>query len=668
MPFNRFILIIALVKAATSSVGESGVILSGNHEPVPFASIQNHRTGAWSISNENGVFWIPNGTVNGDSLHIERIGMKNKIFVFSEEFLAVHLEKDPIHFPEITIQNNYIHHLKKPLTGSTRNELVNSLSGSILRSYGGSAGIAQAAVDGGRTVDVKVIFNNIDLTSPQLGMTDLSQIPSQLLGNSTLFPNEHLKYGSGTTDGVIQLNPWSHPTGIQFQTSNDKSLSLSLHFSKETHNNILNVVAGENSDPGTHPVFYDGEFISRDNQYFGQQFGGIRHQYKFNSIWHSDLSFWHSIQDRGINGLIWSPNSEAFRKDTLSLFSGSMVRLFPKGFLKSSVAYRESGENYVDPTLSIDSDHFSSSLAVKLAGFYSFNSKFTFRLISGFAQEKINSTNAGSHNRERFFFAPSMSISQFAEFDFLTALRFNLYSDFGSALNYSVQIKRRIFSNMDLSASTGSSFRAPTFNDLYWNPGGNPNLNPERSFFRKFSTQFNFLKLSIEIFSKSKSSKDLIVWTSTGDFWQPENVDESSRQIIGFNGQLNISDGLFLYGALSYIKSENISTGNPLRYSPEWIGNVSTRIIKWDWVGNISLHFTGKQIVMYDFPYNLELDPTLTSHTSITSPKFFHNQLNFMMHISNLFNQEIMTIYGYPEPSRTIRINMSYQLNKKENK
>jgi len=233
VPFNRFIWIIALVKAANSSVGESGVILSGNHEPVPFASIQNRRTGAWSISNENGVFWIPNGTVNGDSLYIERIGMKNKIFVFSEEFLAVHLEKDPIHFPEITIQNNYIHHLKKPLTGSTRNELVNSLSGSILRSYGGSAGIAQAAVDGGRTVDVKVIFSNIDLTSPQLGMTDLSQIPSQLLGNSTLFPNEHLKYGSGTTDGVIQLNPWSHPTGIQFQTSNDKSLSLSLHFSKE---------------------------------------------------------------------------------------------------------------------------------------------------------------------------------------------------------------------------------------------------------------------------------------------------------------------------------------------------------------------------------------------------------------------------------------------------
>ena len=92
MPFNRFILIIALVKAAYSSVGESGVILSGNHEPVPFASIQNRRTGAWSISNENGVFWIPNGTVNGDSLHIERIGMKNKILVFRQQESQITLQ------------------------------------------------------------------------------------------------------------------------------------------------------------------------------------------------------------------------------------------------------------------------------------------------------------------------------------------------------------------------------------------------------------------------------------------------------------------------------------------------------------------------------------------------------------------------------------------------
>ena len=38
---------------------------------------------------------------------------------------------------------------------------MNSLSGSILRSYGGSAGIAQAAADGGRTMDVKVLFGGI---------------------------------------------------------------------------------------------------------------------------------------------------------------------------------------------------------------------------------------------------------------------------------------------------------------------------------------------------------------------------------------------------------------------------------------------------------------------------------------------------------------------------
>ena len=143
-------------------------------------------------------------------------------------------------------------------------------------------------------------------------------------------------------------------------------------------------------------------------------------------------------------------------------------------------------------------------------------------------------------------------------------------------------------------------------------------------------------------------------------------MDESFRQIIGMKVQFNVTKGLTFHGALSHIKSKQLSTGDPLRYSPKWIGNFSTQYHKWNWMLNLSLHMTGTQIIMYDFPSDLEMDPMLTSHLSISSPSIFHNRLNFRIHFTNLFNQEIMTIYGYPEPSRTVRLNISYQTNKKE--
>jgi len=668
MPFNQFLLFTVLLRAAIQPGAETGIIVSDNNEPVPFVSIVNERTGHWSISDSEGFFWIPEGSVNGDSLHFERIGLKDKFLIYKGDFLTIKLVKDPIHFPEITIQEKPANRFFTSGTGSTRNEFVNLLPGSVLRRYGGSAGIAQVAVDGGRTVDVKVVFNDIDLTSPQNGLTDLSQIPVQLLGRSSIQSNRELSLGSGTTDGVIHLNPWSHPTGIQIQSSDDESRMISLHYSKETPDHTLNMVAGINSDPGTHPVFYDDQMINRKNQYFGQKFTGIRHKFKFNPVWLSDFSYWHSAQDRGISGLIWSPNIEASRKDTLSLFSGSLVRLFPEGFLKSSVTYRKSGENYVDPTLSIDSDHFSSILSSTVTGFYSPNSTFSLRSTFGVAREKVRSTDAGNHIRDRFFLAPSLFIKPFSKFDILSAFRFDYYSDFGSALNYSLQVKREILPSLTFSVATGSSFRVPTFNDLYWLPGGNPNLDPERSNFSKLSAHFSYSNSSFEIYTKSNASKDLIVWTSSGDFWQPENVDESFRQIIGMKVQFNVTKGLTFHGALSHIKSKHLSTGDPLRYSPKWIGNFSTQIQRWNWMLDLSLHMTGKQIIMYDYPKDLTMDPILTSHLAVTSPSIFRDQLNFMIHVSNLFNQEIMTIYGYPESSRVIRLNISYRINTKDTK
>ena len=663
MRFNRLLLFTGILIADELPSESSGVIMSQN-ESVAFVSIENSRNQSWSISDENGFFLIPQDTEKGDTLLFTRIGYKIKRIVSMHHPFLIELERSPIHLQEIPVERESPSQYILPNSGSSRHKIVNGLSGSILRSYGGNAGIAFAAVDGGRTMDVKVLFNGIDLTSPQNGLADLSQLPSQYLGFSKLQENQYLKNGSGTTDGIIQINPWSNPTGVQFQSGMDGSQSSSGHISMEWPTFSINLMAGKNTDPGTHPVIYESKTIVRKNQDFDQLFSGVLFKIK-NNNWVGNLSSWLSVQERGISGLVWSPNPDAFRKDTLALFSGSLIRLFPKGFLKSSVTYRMSGENYVDPFLAIDSDHFADTFSSNVSGYYSANSRLTFRLSTGFAQGKVSSADAGTHQRNRYFIAPSITYSKFVGFSLLTAIRLDTYSDFGNALTYSGELNREILPWLTVSGSLGTSFRAPAFNDLYWNPGGNPNLNSERSTFTHFLGKFNFSNVTFELKYKETQSTDLIVWESSGNFWQPENVNKSFRRITAINGQIILSKTLIFRSAISHIQSENLSTGIPLRYSPNWIGNGTIQLKKWDWESNLSIHFMGTQIVMYGYPDNVTLDPTIISHFSLETPAIFHNQTQLNLSVSNFLNREIMTIYGYPEPSRNIRLNISYELKQK---
>ena len=55
------------------------------------------------------------------------------------------------------------------------------IPGSFIKSYGGMAGIVNLSMDGGQPVHTKIILDGIDLTNPQNGQTDLSNIPVEIM-------------------------------------------------------------------------------------------------------------------------------------------------------------------------------------------------------------------------------------------------------------------------------------------------------------------------------------------------------------------------------------------------------------------------------------------------------------------------------------------------------
>lgn len=78
--------------------------------------------------------------------------------------------------------------------------------------------------------------------------------------------------------------------------------------------------------------------------------------------------------------------------------------------------------------------------------------------------------------------------------------------------------------NMNLNLS--KNYRAPTFNDLYWNPGGNLELKSETSYQISMDQMFSYGDFSFRISPYYMKIKDMIQWLPTSNgYWAPINTN-----------------------------------------------------------------------------------------------------------------------------------------------
>ena len=83
--------------------------------------------------------------------------------------------------------------------------------------------------------------------------------------------------------------------------------------------------------------------------------------------------------------------------------------------------------------------------------------------------------------------------------------------------------------NVVLKASVARNYRYPTMDDLYFQPGGNPDLQPEKGFTYDAGVEFAVKKvrwtLKGNVTAFDSHIKDWILWTpNTKGFWEPSNV------------------------------------------------------------------------------------------------------------------------------------------------
>ena len=194
-------------------------------------------------------------------------------------------------------------------------------------------------------------------------------------------------------------------------------------------------------------------------------------------------------------------------------------------------------------------------------------------------EDRVNSTATGVHQATRGALYLQDEIEVARPLTATLGLRYDYHSTYQDQINPRAGLLLRLPGEFRIRASVARSYRAPTFNDLYWPANafvaGNPNLQPEKAWSYELGGEKKFGDLAVfKVAGFYRDVTDLIRWAPGTDFvWRPTNVQ--TAHIWGGETELIFYPwkGLTIPLNYSYLDPRDESTGEPITNKPKHIIN-----------------------------------------------------------------------------------------------
>ena len=232
--------------------------------------------------------------------------------------------------------------------------------------------------------------------------------------------------------------------------------------------------------------------------------------------------------------------------------------------------------------------------------------------------------------------------------------------------------------NIIAKASVSRNYRFPTLNDLYFLPGGNPDLRSERGWTYDGGLSFAIGKEGIYSLSGSATwfesfIKDWIIWLpTTKGFFSPENIKDVHAYGIELKGNLDVVLGrewqMGANATFSWTPSINKgeprtpadrSVGKQLPYVPEYSSTITGRLSWRSWSFLYKWCYYSERFTMSSNDISLtgKLPPYFMSNISLERTLSFKwADLSLKGAVNNLFNEEYLSVLSRPMPGINFEI------------
>ncbi|MDY0302635.1 MAG: TonB-dependent receptor [Candidatus Moranbacteria bacterium] len=587
-------------------------------------------------------------------------------------------------------------------------ELLQENSPIFIKTYGRGA-TATASFRGTGASHTNVYWNGLKVNSPMTGQADFSIIPLYFVDDvAILFGQTSMRYGSGGLGGSVNLQSfpdWGKPLAASvYQTVGSYqsySTAAISSYGKGTFRAQTRIFreSSENNFSFRNIAKIDKPIeIQRNADY--QKYGILQEVY-FRSSDNSILSakVWAQQKDSGIHPLMTNySRAEIYRHNDINFnsiveFSNSNDSVSWKvvsgvSFLNLYYDYSKfSVEGNPLPVLRTKSSSwswsnraildwnpvswFSSSFQGEVTGHWV--KSYEAILGSGYTGNQLHSAL-----RVMLVATPTDNLtvtSLFAQ---------EFYSNKMMPLTYSFTIKYRLFKNNDVFANGGYSrnFNNPSLNDLFWQPGGNPNLLPEDAKSWEGGIQYLWqcskFKLDVSANVFTSNINNWIMWLPhLKGFWEPVNL----TQVKTIGGEVSVLAQyrvgeltLKFRGNYSKTQSSIENAGGVLRpevhgkqipFIPVHSGGVIANII-WKQIRAVYsfTHFSERFTTTSNNPNSMRrLYPYYMSSVAIGWDFSLYNQpIGVQLRIDNLLNESYQTILWRPMPGRNYSIALKVDL------
>lgn len=562
-------------------------------------------------------------------------------------------------------------------------ELLSEVSALQVKSMGQGA-MATVSIRGASSNHTQVQWNGITLNSPQTGSFDFSQIPVYFVDNVNIF------YGGGDQLGASGAIGGSVNFSNSFKTVTRPMVSLvSEVASNSTYSEAFNLITSHKRFTSSTRAFYqqsegDFRFINkvyskdwiyerRKNADYKQ--GGLMQEFFYTTRKGDELSaivWWHTDNRSLPQSLLANDNtkSEKIRSNnfrSMITYKGDRDQHHFKGtaaYLNSTSRYRLI---FGDTTRTINK---SNSFVFRGDYNYSGWSKVLLAAALTYRYDEVSSSNYSNNGASRNTVTAQVLSTYRAtrrlHLDLKTSAELvdnKLYAYYNAGARY-----RFIDRYLTVKASNSYNFRAPSMNDLYWEPGGNPDLEPEKGFSTDVTVesnpQFGDFSLHFDASYFLKNISNWIMWIPKGNgaIWEPVNFDKVKSQGAEANARLdyvcrksrhNLSFTYAYTQSLNNSGRDDGAHGMQLPYMPvnRWTAGYKYNLADKFWIYYYA-QFTDARFTSADQSYQT---PAYTTHNAEAGYNLNLSKglgLSFSLKVDNIFDAYYESTQFYPMPLR----------------
>ena len=381
-----------------------------------------------------------------------------------------------------------------------------------------------------------------------------------------------------------------------------------------------------------------------------------------------------------------TPNAKLKADNSIFNLNYNQQEVFGKADFTANVYHHYFRTRYDDPDAwggGTHSDHKNKAYGMELSQNNPVSDLLT--LIYGYSFRHDNAVSSSINEKDR----NTHSAHAAADFNFknnnfffddisiVPAARYDAPSDFDKVVSPKLSL---ILNNnnseykFNISAHISKSYRAPTFNDLYWPfdgyTVGNPNLKPEKgtSLELGYGLTLPFLnntQITMNYFNSELT--DQIIWSPNAEFiWTPMNVEKSKTS--GLETLITtkfIKDMISLEINHTYLdardKSGKVNDGKLLIYRPYHKADINTSFTLEKFSVNLNYQFLSKRFVNVDNTKALQ-DVSIWNVNFGYSPQLFGLNWSARFDINNVFNKDYRMSDGYPMPGTQYRFTIGMNL------